>query len=294
MPNKKFLEQYPLYRKVDFDISKPFFHNYGGHSGTLIGELPKPSINMSCPICTSTQTFNMINDYEVLEQRHPKSHNQTPVGKNFELDYTCMGCKQYHYYFYIDFGVQIKKDKEGNEVWSNGWIRKIGQKPQESIDIDPQLERILGDNVEIYKKGLICESQSYGIGAYSYYRRVIENIIAFLLEEIRNLIPDGEEKDKYIAALDTTKKEKVATIRLELVKEVLPRSLYFNGENPLNLLYETASVGIHEMDDDECLEYAEAIRACLTSLIKEIEAHKKSSKEYSDGIKKLLSRKSKK
>ncbi len=40
---------------------------------------------------------------------------------------------------------------------------------------------MLGEHLKDYRKGLICENHSYGVGAYSYYRRIIENVIDDLL-----------------------------------------------------------------------------------------------------------------
>lgn len=296
MPNKKFLETYPLYRKINFDLQKPYFYSGGygsSHSGTLISDIPKPAINMNCPVCDSAQTFNMINEFYVQEANSPFHRNQSPNGKNFDLDYLCMGCKNFHYFFFVEFGVTITKKKDGDLAWSDGWVRKIGQKPEWNKEIDKSLVPILGKNANIYKQGLICESQSFGIGAYSYYRRVLENIISELLIQIESIIPEGDEKDIFTEALAKTKLEPIASNKIELVKDLLPRSLYVTNTNPLEVLYETTSVGLHEMDDEDCLEYAEAIRSCLIAVIKEIESHKGMNSGFTDGIRKLLDKKSK-
>jgi hypothetical protein len=55
-----------------------------------------------------------------------------------------------------------------------GFVQKVGQFPPWSIRVDRNAEQILGQHVEIYKRGLTCESQGYGIGAFSYYRRIVE------------------------------------------------------------------------------------------------------------------------
>lgn len=51
MPNKQFLEDYPLFRK--FKTNFP----------STLDKFPRPPINMRCQTCDSIQTFNMINNY---------------------------------------------------------------------------------------------------------------------------------------------------------------------------------------------------------------------------------------
>jgi len=43
---------------------------------------------------------------------------------------------------------------------------------------------MLGDNRDLFMKGRRCESQSLGIGAFVYYRRVVENQRAAILGQI--------------------------------------------------------------------------------------------------------------
>ena len=54
------------------------------------------------------------------------------------------------------------------------------------------------------KRGLICESQSYGIEAFAHFRRVVEELIDSLLNDIADLM-SGDEKEKYLQALEQAK-----------------------------------------------------------------------------------------
>jgi len=290
MPNKKFLEEYSLYRKFDYTIDRPYFSNYS-HSGTILSELPKPAINMACPICKSQQTFNMTNNYQEEDDKN-KTGRSSPIFQSFQLNYLCSSCKSYVYEFFVEFGVTRKKDKDGNEKWSNGWVRKIGQRPEWSIEIDSQVQKFLSEeNLELFKKGLICESQSYGIGAYSYYRRIVESIIADLLKEIEDLIPEGEEKKEYLTAVEKTKKENIVANKISLVKDLIPEFLLIDNVNPLAVLYGSVSDGLHNRTDEECLNLAETIRECLSFLITQIYSNKNSKKQFTDRIKTLLKEK---
>src|SRR5271163_2712540 len=107
-----------------------------------------------------------------------------------------------------------------------------GQFPAWSIDGDPALLKLLGGYGAYYKKGLICESQAYGIGAFGYYRRIVEEVIDTLLDDIAGLLA-GEELAKYQEALQKTKATIVTQEKIDLVKDLLPPILRPAGMNPL-------------------------------------------------------------
>jgi hypothetical protein len=165
-------------------------------------------------------------------------------------------------------------------------MRKVGQNPPWSINMEKNLEKLLEDHADFYKKGLICESQGYGIGAYAYYRRIVETIIDQLLD----LIPEILEPDKqqqYNEALIKTKETVSAKDKMAIIKDLLPSSLKAEGHNPLSIIYKSLSEGIHSLSDDDCLVQAELIRRSLNFLIDEILRKKQTLKEYTDSIKKL-------
>lgn len=291
MPVKKFLENYALYRKFDFPIKK---HKHGrfGSSGTKLRSIPKPAINMYCSTCRSRQTFNMINEYYGITNGNKKVDSSPVANQSFKLDYVCSACRQRHFLFFVDFGVTQKEDKNGNVKWDDGWVRKIGQKPAWSITLNKKIARFLSEKEEsLFKKGLICESQSYGIGAYSYYRRVVESIITDLLDRIESLIPEGSERDKYADALKETKQEHIASNKIRLVKDLLPGELKTYGYNPLEVIYSSISDGLHNWTDEECLEISEAIRRSTEFLVTKVYANKEANKKFSEGMKKLLQNK---
>lgn len=123
------------------------------------------------------------------------------------------------------------------------FVEKVGQDPPWDITIDHRLEKILGPLGGLYKNGLICESQSYGIGAFAYYRRVLEELILIILGEVTELVPEAD-KAKYLDGLAKVKLEKNAESRLDMAKYLLPQSLVF-GVNPFETLYSNLSEGLH-------------------------------------------------
>ena len=235
MPDARFLETYPLYRKFPADIVYQ-----------LLRSISKPPIRMHCQICGCIQTFNMSNEYYDGYEYSTKC-----IGMVVRVVYLCSACKKYERFFLLQF--------------ADDYVMKVGQYPSWEIVPDKNLSTLLGGHQDYYKKGLVCESQGYGIGAYSYYRRIIEEIIDSLLDSIGDIIPDSE-KQQYLEALNKTKETIIAQEKIELVKDLLPEILRPDGMNPLNLLHSTLSEGLHAKTDEECLEIAGSIRDILGSV----------------------------
>ena len=139
------------------------------------------------------------------------------------------------------------------------------------------------------RKGRRTENQSLGIGAFAYYRRVVENQKDRLLEEIRKaavrLRADQELLDKIDLAIKETRFSKA----LDLVKGAIPDGLKVQGENPLKLLHKALSKGVHELNDEECLERAQAVRVVLTELVSNIAHILKDDREVKAAVKTLQS-----
>jgi hypothetical protein len=78
------------------------------------------------------------------------------------------------------------------------------------------LEKTLGKHSKTFRKGLICESQGYGVGAFAYYRRITEEIIDELLASIADLI-EVDNKEQYLEALEKTKQTRVTQEKIDLL-----------------------------------------------------------------------------
>jgi len=277
MPNKEFLEKYSLYRKYNFEPKK--------HWNKIdIEKLSRPAINIYCPVCKSNQTYNATEDSK-YEQA-----SDTIDDKIYRLQYVCNSCYKHIREFILKFHELSKWEEKEKEHTYFLQVEKIGQYPPWSIEADKVLERLLGEHADYYKKGLVCESQNYGIGADAYFRRITENIIDNLLNSIADLM-ESEEKEKYKKALEETKKTKRTEDKIDLVKDLLPLSLKPNGMNPLKTLHSALSVGIHSKTDEECMDQAEIIKNVLVFLVNQILKTEEDKKKFTDSMKKLLGKK---
>ena len=279
MANKEFLEIFPLYKKFQTGWK---FNPRSRYTFITEGNVPKPAIHMYCNVCDSEQTFNMANNYYDSENNQIEPiHNKVK-----EIRYICSACEQGLRVFLIYFGLEDIADEDDKMIY----LEKVGQIPAWSIAMDKNLESMLGKHATYYKRGLICESQSYGIGAYAYFRRITEDIIDELLDSVEDLL-EGQEKIKYSEALAKTKTTRITQEKLDIVKDILPASLRPNGVNPLDALHSALSEGLHAETDEDCLKYAEAIKQVLIYLVNQIIRQKEESRAFTDGMKKLLEKK---
>ena len=145
-------------------------------------------------------------------------------------------------------------------------IHKVGQTPAWNIQPPKTVERALDpDDLELYTKGLICMSQSYGIGAVGYFRRVVENAIGALLDLVEDAAKTDEDA-KALEAVQEARKQKNAEQKLQLVAEMAPASLRTGNVNPLATLYANYSRELHALSDEECLQVATELREALDYL----------------------------
>ncbi len=277
MITKDFLEKYQLYRKLKLELQ--LFES-------KMRNISSPAINMNCKNCKSVQTFNKINNYWENINKIDSIAKETYVwGHTMRAFYMCSACREYKYIFFLQFFLTSQTEDK-----IKGYVIKVGQTPAWEINVEKSLEKALGKDSDLYKKGLVCESQSYGIGAYSYFRRITENIIDQLLDSLTSII-DKESKGEYTHALEKVKLSHITEEKINLVQDLLPDSLKPNGVNPLKALHSALSECLHKKSDEECLELAETIKTILIFLLEEIQNKTVKTQEFTDKIKKLLTEK---
>lgn len=270
---KEFFEKHPLYVRFPFHVEND------------ADTLKFPSINLTCIVCSSEQTFTCkdlhgrcIHHGAVTRLR---DYTPTPVvGETILVEYNCAGCNNFIRYFLIRIGEDLEH------------IEKIGQFPPPSISIDENLKKMLGKHQDIFRKGLICENQGYGIGAFAYYRRIIEAIIDDLLDKIWSLY-SVEERKQFTSDFEKIKNTKVAEDKIKIAKDILPPTLTHGGVNPLKTIYEVLSEGIHSKTDEECSAIADCIRSTLIALINQVTTTIESQKQIVRGTQELLRKRGK-
>lgn len=173
-------------------------------------------------------------------------------------------------------------------------VYKLGEIPQFGPPLPTRIFKLIGEDKELFLKGRRSENQGLGIGAFSYYRRVVENQKNRIFDEIIKALEDTKASKDLIEQLKMAKKEVQFTNAIESIKTALPDILLISGHNPLNLLHKALSEGIHLESEKDCLELATSIRTVLSELSERISHIIKDKKEINAAVVNILNRKNKK
>ena len=242
---KAFLETAPLYSWRVF--KKPF----ANRSSLWIRE-----IDAYCEVCEQPRPFQ---DPRSRGGGSGMAVSALKSGTtNFE--FSCVSCGKSH----CEYMVEQILDEE------NIRLQKYGERPRLKLDRNQVLQKFLKDDLDNYEKALICLSHEYGVAAFAYFRRVVENNIKGLLDLVQEdaqLLGGDKSTLDAIAELrkDATMSEKIKVANL-----ALPSHLKLDGLNPLGRLYQVLSEGVHSLSEAECLAKAKATSECLTFLVSEL------------------------
>jgi len=230
---KAFHLEMPLYH--EFDLSEDgipeVIHDLLSYSGT---------IDAHCIWCEKESVFDTS---EYLYTNYAEWHwNESGFRRNA---FKCSRDPEHKYYvYYLKLG-------------QNSFL-KIGQWPSTADFQIPQAEKyrkILGDDQ--YKemtRGIGLAAHGVGIGSFVYIRRVFENLI----EEAHQLTKKDGEFDEVVY-----KKARMDE-RIEILKNHLPDFLVEN-----KVIYSILSKGIHELTEEECLQYFETVKIGIEQILDE-------------------------
>lgn len=266
---KSFFESVSPYKEVEVEDLKLIYYIIGGR--TISANFPE--IEVECPVCKGKRFF---------EKTNTESSYSSTDGYSLEtILYTCKNCSHSQKIFTLKYK-QLEPEK-GAEVIP-GSIIKLGEYPPFGDSIPAKVITLVGKERDFFLKGRRCENQSLGIGAYAYYRRIVENQKDKLIDEIIKVCKKLGKQESLIEELERAKNETQFSKAVDSIKGELPSSLYIEGKNPLKLLHKAVSKGIHNMSDEECLQYAESIRLILVALTQRIDEFLKDSSEIHNAI----------
>ncbi|WP_218239528.1 hypothetical protein [Pseudomonas sp. NS1(2017)] len=183
--------------------------------------LKTPEIQLHCTedSCNGIRFFRCTvgNDVHIGIDKHINTY----------LIYRCANCQNST----KTFSIAAKRTDDS----MSGMLYKFGEAPTSGPPTQARLLKLIGPDRDIFLKGRRCENQGLGIGAFVYYRRVVENQKDRTLKEIKKVLERLNSPNEKIETLNIAINETQFSKALEIAKQAIPESLLINGHNPLKL-----------------------------------------------------------
>ena len=255
-----------------FPRSRSSFAPPSIHSMQNLDQYVLPDIELHCPTeknCGGIRTYSAHTEFSLDQGQDLFAF----------IEYRCRNCGESIKIFAIQAALP-----HGGDVAS---ACKFGERPSFGPPLPSKLIDLLRPEWEYFQKGRRAENQGLGIGAFSYYRRVIESQKGVILEEIIKAAEKLNADPHLIAELSRAKSETQFTKALEGVKSSLPSQLMIAGANPLLLLHDALSEGMHKESDEECLKKAGDIRVIMAELAERLAQVLKEDQELKAAVSRL-------
>ncbi|HUO14678.1 MAG TPA: hypothetical protein VMX38_06805 [Verrucomicrobiae bacterium] len=237
--------------------------------------LASPELQIHCTSkrCNGIRVFHTSNDFAYLVFDKWTFHYVT---------YTCRNCQDSQKIYSL--AVQMAKNGR------SGLAQKFGEIPTFGPPTPARVITLIGPDSEMFLRGRRAENHGLGIGAYAYYRRVVENQKGRIIAEMGRVAARLGAEESVIDSFSRAAKESQFSTAIDLVKAGIPKSLLIEAHNPLTLLHTALSEGLHDRSDEECLMLATSIRLILTELAERISQALKDDTELKQSVSKLLNR----
>lgn len=241
----------------------------------VVRKLQRPELRLHCQRCEGERTFRCA---------HAADFPDTTTSCDTSLLYRCGDC-----------GVHIKRYSL-NVAFNDrptGSVTKYGEIPGFGAPVPNRVLRMFGRDSALFLKGRQCENQGLGVGAFAYYRRVVENHKNDLIDEIMKACEVIAGTEQLVIELRAAKAAFSFSDSIDMVKAALPASLMIDGRNPLTALHRALSEGLHNESDEDCLKSAGAVRLVLTELINRTHMLKQDNRELNEAMRLLLAKQAK-
>ena len=269
----EFLESTPPNQLIHIsDLSVWKTYNYGDRN-----EIRTPEIQLHCDHekCNGTRFFRCVS-----------GRDQRLESKDYEffyVTYRCSNCQRVEKIFSLAAKVDANTKPQGE-------CYKFGELPTYGPPVSPKLIKLIGPDRDEFLKGRRCENQGLGVGAFIYYRRVVENQKNRIIGEIIKVSEKIGATDDKIEKLKSAITETQFSKALDMAKDAMPESLLINGHSPILLLYAALSEGIHELNDEQCLELAGSVRVVLGELSDRLSQALKDEAELTKALSTLMNK----
>ncbi|HAT4158086.1 hypothetical protein OEG88_13465 [Clostridium perfringens] len=214
-------------------------------------------------------------DYEDVELRckfnlEKKIDDLLDKYEYFKKEIQCTHDKVYRQIFYY------KLEKLNDKLI----LKKIGQDPSflevnfyqydnkyKKLKFYEEIKDDFKNSIHSYYEGLI-------VGAFTYLRRVLEKILEYKFNDIRNELEIDE--------VENFEKETKFAKKLKILKRYFPEYLTANTQ-----IYSVLSKGVHKLSEEEANKYFEVVRSCVYIILNDFLNEQEDKKLKMDISKKI-------
>lgn len=258
---KEFLESAPIYSWKEFAMPQV------NRSGIDID-----AVDSVCTTCKQERPFHNVEHSRLRNMRL----DALATGVS-HLAFECVSCRSEKRLYFVEHVVKGRLIQ----------MQKFGELPRQRLVRNKHLQKFLEDDLDNFEKGIVCIATGYGIGAFAYWRRIVEDNVDRLLGLILDDATASGVPSQASDAIAQLRGNERMSKKIDIANTALPDYLKPNGANPLGRLYGLLSDGVHNLSEQECLEKAQNARACLEYLVGELSSRKASRQQFVSMIGKL-------
>jgi len=172
---------------------------------------------------------------------------------------------------------------------------KVGQYPELEERVPDALQQTLEpSDLKLYKNALRLRNFNLGIAAVAYMRRVVENRMSEMLEILHEAAIAHNAPHELLARHEEMKEERRFSVRVDYAGELLPTGLRPLGKpNPMAILHELASDGLHAKSDEECVDIFDTCRGTFEFVFGKLRIETEDAKNFVREMAILAERKAK-
>lgn len=167
-------------------------------------------------------------------------------------------------------------------------MRKIGQVPPAEISVPSVIAKALGNDAILFKRAKMCVSQSFGLGACAYLRRILENNVDELLRMIRAARELEGATEPELRKIDDALNGKSFEDKTSVAYSAAPTSLTVDGVNPFKLIHDELSRNLHAMSEDECTLAAQRVASSIAFVVTELKRQHQMRDEFAEEMRALV------
>jgi hypothetical protein len=261
----------PLYREYTYTTRAGYLT---GTHGSRYSQLPQFRMYCSNTMCRH-ETWWATTERDIYFRSEDYVNART---------FKCQNCRQNEVEYFF-----IWHAREVDTVFI-----KVGQYPAMEERVSEALNGALNkEDLQMYKNALRMRNFNLGLAAVAYLRRVVENKINDILEILHESAISHNAPEEVLKRHDEMKNDRRFSVKVDYAGDLLPVSLRPRGlPNPMAVLHDLASDGLHARSDEECVAIFDKCRATFEYVFGRVRIETEEAKRFVKSMVELSGNKS--